>query len=69
MDAMPQDETDYTRVRFHVQRGSGTDNRGDVTVEVSKSTDEADAQGVTEEAKTRFDEAKNYLETELGLDG
>ena len=66
---MSDQETDYTRVRFHVQRGSGTDNRGDVTVEVSKSTDEADSQQVTEEAKTRFDEAKAHLESELGLDG
>jgi len=64
---MSDQETDYTRVRFHVQRGSGTDNRGDVTVEVSKPADEADSQQVTEEAKTRLDEAKAHLESKLGL--
>jgi len=64
---MADQETDYTRVRFHVQRGSGTDNRGDVTVEVSKSTDEASPSEVGEEAKERFDDAKAHLESELGL--
>ena len=64
---MSDQETDYTRVRFHVQRGSGTDNRGDVTVEVSRGTDEADSQQVTEEAEEQFDEAQAHLESELGL--
>lgn len=61
------DETDYTRVRFHAQRGDGPDQRGEVTVEVSRNTDDAQPHTVRNEAEREFDEALEHLEDELGV--
>jgi len=64
-----QTQTNFTRVRFHVQRGDGPDRRGDVTVEVSGSLDEGTPTSVREEAEEQLDEAQAHLEESLGLDG
>lgn len=64
---MTEDNEGYTRVRFHIQRGSGTDNRGETTVEVTRPTDDAQPNLVRKEAEEGFSEAKEHLEDELDL--
>jgi len=66
---MSDQDSDYTRVRFHIQRGTGTDNRGDVTVEVQGSLEEGSPESVRQEAEKQFDEAQAHLEDALGIDG
>lgn len=61
------EETDYTRVRFHVQRGDGPDRRGEVTVEVNRSSDETDAENVRKIAKRELNQGVDELEDELDL--
>lgn len=61
-------ERDYTRVRFNLQRGDGPDQRGDVTIEVSRSTEEATREEVREAAEREASKATAHLELLLGLD-
>lgn len=59
------DENDYTRVKFNVQTGDGPDARGDVSVELSRSHDEASPEEVRREAQSEIRQAVDHLETLL----
>jgi len=61
------DEENYTRFRMNIQRGDGPDRRGDVTVELSQSHDEAEPHETQEQFEKRVYQAKVNLEDVLGL--
>lgn len=57
----------YTRVKLNAQIGDGPDQRGDVTVEVQGTIDEASPGQVRENAETELDGAVEHLRGVLGL--
>lgn len=64
---MTEENNDYTRVRFHAQRGDSPDNRGEVTVELSHSHDEHAPHFTRAQAEKELTEAVDHLETVLDL--
>ena len=65
-----EDDTgSYTRVRFNAQVGDGPDQRGDVTVEVQRSTDVCTSIVTSVRARDELDDNLEHLRSALGLDG
>ena len=63
-----EDDTgSYTRVRFNAQVGDGPDQRGDVTVEVQRSTDVCTLKATSNQAQDELDDNLEHLRSALGL--
>ena len=61
------DTGSYTRVRFNAQVGDGPDQRGDVTVEVQRSTDVCTLKVTSNQAQDELDDNLEHLRSALGL--